>query len=121
MATAQSSTDADVQESCSLCSSKYKRSRPSFCKCQHCSISLCIDCTKEHHDILLQDVYQVSHEYNQIKELVQKKQRTIADETAQSIEDVNKYFETYIDELGKIRQQILLNIEQAKQDALVSG
>ncbi|CAF3269979.1 unnamed protein product [Rotaria sp. Silwood2] len=117
MATAAAFSNVDDYECCVLCSSKYNRNRPSFCQCKHCSIPLCLDCMKEHHDEVLQDVAQISHQYNELQELIRTKQKMIVDETNKSIEDVNEYFKTYINELLEIQQRINLDIEIAKQDA----
>ncbi|CAF1635755.1 unnamed protein product [Rotaria magnacalcarata] len=117
MATASVLSNTDDYESCAFCLSKYSRTRASFCQCKHCSTPLCIDCTKEHHDELLQEVTQVSHQYNELKELLQAKQNIVVDETAKSIEDVNQYFKTYIDELIETQKTIISDIEEAKQNA----
>ncbi|CAF3043980.1 unnamed protein product [Rotaria socialis] len=117
MATASVLSNTDDCEPCAFCLSKYSRTRASFCQCKHCSTPLCIDCTKEHHDELLQEVTQISHRYNQLKELLQTKHNIIVDETAKSIEDVNQYFKTYIDELIETQKKIISDIEEAKQDA----
>ncbi|CAF1468754.1 unnamed protein product [Rotaria sordida] len=117
MASATSLSNVDDCESCVLCLSKYNRIRPSFCQCKHCSIPLCMDCMKEHHEEVLQDVAQISHQYNELKELVEVKQKMIVDETTKSIEDVNQYFKTYINELLETQEKIILDIEKAKQDA----
>ncbi len=106
-------------ESCLLCSSKYNRTRPSFCQCKHCSIPFCLDCMKEHHEELLQNVADISHQYNELQELLQTKKKMIVDETTKSIEHVNRYFETYINELRETQHKIILDIERAKQDAQV--
>jgi hypothetical protein len=119
MAAAPTLVSADDSESCLLCSSKYNRTRPSFCQCKHCSIPFCFDCTKEHHEELLQDVAQISHYYNELQELLRTKQKMIGDETTKSIEHVNQYFETYINELREIQHKIILDVERAKQDAQV--
>jgi flagellar hook-associated protein FlgK len=74
---------------------------------------------KEHHEELLQDVAEISHQYNELQELLQTKQTMIVDETIKSIEDVNQYFETYINELPEIQRKIIFDIERAKQDARV--
>ncbi|CAF4602355.1 unnamed protein product, partial [Rotaria magnacalcarata] len=104
MATASVLSNTDDYESCAFCLSKYSRTRASFCQCKHCSTPLCIDCTKEHHDELLQEV-------------TQAKQNIVVDETAKSIEDVNQYFKTYIDELIETQKTIISDIEEAKQNA----
>jgi hypothetical protein len=119
MATAAALLSADEEESCVLCTTKYNRTRPSFCQCKHCSIPLCLDCMKEHHDEVLQNVTQISHQYNQLQELLQTKQTTIVDETAKFIENVNRYFDTYINELRETQQNIIANLETAQQGAQV--
>jgi hypothetical protein len=119
MATAAALLSADEEESCVLCTTKYNRTRPSFCQCKHCSIPLCLDCMNKHHDEVLQNVTQISHQYNQLQELLQTKQTTIVDETAKFIEDVNRYFDTYINELRETQQNIIANLETAQQGAQV--
>jgi hypothetical protein len=116
MATAAALLSADEEESCVLCTTKYNRTRPSFCQCKHCSIPLCMN---KHHDEVLQNVTQISHQYNQLQELLQTKQTTIVDETAKFIEDVNRYFDTYINELRETQQNIIANLETAQQGAQV--
>jgi hypothetical protein len=74
---------------------------------------------KEHHEELLQDVAQISHLYNELQQLLQTKQMMIVEETAKSIEIVNRYFDVCIDELGDIQRKIIVNMERAKQDAQV--
>ncbi len=119
MASAITTSNNNDSEFCVLCTSKHNRNRPSFCQCKHCSIPLCLDCMKEHHEELLQDVAEISHQYNELQELLQTKQTMIVDETIKSIEDVNQYFETYINELPEIQRKIIFDIERAKQDARV--
>jgi ABC-type transporter Mla subunit MlaD len=74
---------------------------------------------KEHHEELLQDVAQISHQYNELQQLIQNKQMMIFDETAKSIEDVNRYFDTYIDQLRDTQKKIIANMEIVKQNAQV--
>jgi hypothetical protein len=74
---------------------------------------------KEHHEELLQDVGQISHQYNELQQLIQNKQMMIVDETAKSIEDVNRYFDTYIDQLRDTQKKIIVNMEVVKQNAQV--
>jgi hypothetical protein len=74
---------------------------------------------KEHHEELLQDVAQISHQYNELQQLIQSKQMMITDETAKSIEDVNQYFDTYIDQLRDTQKKIIADMEVAKQNAQV--
>jgi len=74
---------------------------------------------KEHHEELLQNVADISHQYNELQELLQTKKKMIVDETTKSIEYVNRYFETYINELRETQHKIILDIERAKQDARV--
>ncbi len=119
MASAIITSNNGDTESCVLCSSNHNRSRPSFCQCKHCSIPLCLDCMKEHHEELLLDVEQISHQYNELQELLQTKPMMIAEETAKSIENVNQYFEIYINELRDTQQKIIESMEKAKQDAQV--
>jgi hypothetical protein len=73
---------------------------------------------KEHHEIL-QNVAPLSHQYNELKQLVETKQKMIADETTKTIHDVNHYFDTYITELRETQQIIIEDIQVAKQDAQV--
>ncbi|CAF3225128.1 unnamed protein product [Rotaria sp. Silwood2] len=101
MATAKKLSNVDDSESCASCSNKYNRIRHSFCLCKHCSTPLCMDCMKEHHEEVLQDLAQIPHEYNELKELLQKKQKMIA----------------YINELLETQKKIILDIEKAKEDA----
>jgi flagellar hook-associated protein FlgK len=74
---------------------------------------------KEHHEELLQNVAQISHQYNELQELLQKKQTMIVNETTTSIENVNQYFDIYIKELRDTQQKIIESMEKAKQDAQV--
>jgi len=74
---------------------------------------------KEHHEELLQDVAQMSHQYNELQQLIQNKQMMIVDETAKSTEDVNRYFDTYIDQLRDTQKKIIANMEIVKQNAQV--
>ncbi len=119
MASAITTSNNNDSESCVLCTSKHNRNRPSFCQCKHCSIPLCLDCMKEHHEELLQDVAEISHQYNELQELLQTKQTMIVDETTKSIENVNQYFDNYILELRETQCKIILDIERAKKDAQV--
>jgi hypothetical protein len=73
----------------------------------------------EHNNELLQNAAQISHHYNELQQIVQTKQKLIADETAESIKSVNEYFETYINQLRRTQQKIITDIEKAKQDAQV--
>jgi hypothetical protein len=119
MATASTTFDNDDCETCTLCTSKHNRIRPSFCLCKHCSIPLCLDCMKEHHDEVLQNVAQISHQYNELQELIQTKQKVIDNESTKLMDDVNQYFDTYINELRETQQNIIADIETGKQDAQV--
>jgi hypothetical protein len=74
---------------------------------------------KEHHEELLQDVAQISHQYNELQQLIQSKQTMIVDETAKSIENVNQYFDTYIDQLRDTQNKIIADMEVVKQNAQV--
>ena len=112
-------TSADEYKSCVSCPGKHNHTHLPFCQCTHCSISLCLGCMKEHHDEVLQDVAQFSLQYHLLKQRIQTKQKMIVDETAKSIDDVNKYFDAYIDELRETQQKIIANLETVKQDALV--
>ena len=105
----------DHEDSCTLCSTKYGRTRPSFCQCKHCSIPLCIDCMKEHHDELLQSVAEISHHYNELHQLIKIKQTTIVDKATKATENINRYF----DELRAKQMKMLLDVEAVKQKAQV--
>ena len=105
---------------CVLCPRNHNSNRPSFCQCKHCSILLCLDCIKEHHDEVLQNVAQISHQYNELQRLIQTKQKMIVEETMKSVADVNRYFEAYINELRETQQKIIKDIERATQDAQVN-
>jgi phosphopantothenate synthetase len=74
---------------------------------------------KEHHDEVLQNVAQISHEYNELQEFIQLKQMTIVDEIAKFTEDVNRNFDTYINELRETQQKIIEDLEITKHDAQV--
>jgi ElaB/YqjD/DUF883 family membrane-anchored ribosome-binding protein len=74
---------------------------------------------KEHHDEVLQNVAQISHQYNELQELIQTKQKVIDNESTKSMDDVNQYFDTYINELRETQQNIIADIETGKQDAQV--
>ncbi len=74
---------------------------------------------KEHHDDILQNVAQLSHQYNELQELLKTKQKMIADQTTKTIDDVNQYFDTYITELRQTQQKIIEDLQVAKQDAQV--
>ena len=119
MATTTQSSGIDGFEPCALCPTKHHRNRPSFCQCKHCSIPLCVDCLKEHHEELLQDVAQISHQYNELQQLLQTKQTMIFDETTKSIEEANRYFESYMNELRETQRKIIAEMERAKQHARV--
>ena len=73
----------------------------------------------EHHQELLQTVAHISHEYNEVQELLQTKQKMVADETTRSMQDVNQYFDSYIDELRATQLEITTGISKAKEDAEV--
>lgn len=104
---------------CTLCEKKYNRLRPSFCQCKHCSVPMCVDCMKEHHDELLQQAAQISHEYNGVKDLLKSKQNMVTDTAELSVKSINHYFDSYIDDLRKNQKEILRQIGQAQQDAQV--
>ena len=76
---------------------------------------------REHHEELLQDAEQISHQYNELQQLLQTKQTMIIDETTKSIEDVNQYFESYMNELRETQQRIIAEMEKVKQHAQVRG
>jgi flagellar motility protein MotE (MotC chaperone) len=69
---------------------------------------------KEHHDELLQNIAQASHQYNELQDLFQKKQKMIVEETTKFLENVNQYFETYINELRQTQQKIIAVTENAQ-------
>jgi hypothetical protein len=107
--------DDDHGDSCTLCSIKYERTRPSFCQCKHCSIPLCVDCMKEHHDELLQSVAEISHHYNELHQLIKTKQTVIINRATKVTENINRYF----DELRAKQMKMLVDVEAAKQKAQV--
>jgi alpha/beta superfamily hydrolase len=74
---------------------------------------------KEHHDDILQNVAQLSHQYNELQELLKTKQEMIVDQTTKTIDDVNHYFDIYITELRQTQQKIIEDLQVAKQDAQV--
>lgn len=119
MASAKATAKSTRSDYCVLCSTKHNRTRASFCQCQHCSIPLCFECMKQHHDELLQDVEQISHQYNELRQLVQSKQNTIEEETAKYAADVHRYFDSYIDQIRVTQKNILEEMENAKQKAQV--
>ena len=119
MATATARFTTEENESCTICVNKYNRTRSSFCQCKHCSIPLCFDCMKQHHDELLQDVERMSHRYNELRQLVQNKQTMIDEDTSKCAIDVNRYFDSYINQLGITRNKILEQMKNAKQQAKV--
>lgn len=119
MASAKATAKSARAEYCVLCTTKHNRTRASFCQCQHCSIPLCFECMKQHHDELLQDVEQISHQYNELREFIQGKQKMIDEETMKCAADVNRYFDGYIDELRATQKTILEEMEKAKQKAHV--
>ncbi len=120
MASAAPTLSKSGSDTCVLCTSNYNRTRPSFCQCQHCSIPLCFDCMKEHHEALLQDVTEISHQYNELQQLIQTKQMMVVDETTKCILDVNQYFDTHIDQLRETQKKIIANMDVAKQNAQVT-
>ena len=103
------------EDTCTFCSTRHNRIRPWFCQCKHCSIPLCIDCMKEHHDELLQSVAEISHHYNELHELIKTKQTTILSKTKEATEDINHYF----DELRAKQMKMLLDVEAVKQKSQV--
>ncbi|CAF1047591.1 unnamed protein product [Adineta steineri] len=117
MTTATSLCTTDDSESCVFCKTKHNRTRPSFCLCKHCSIPLCFDCIKQHHDDILQNLTLLSHQYNQSKQLIQIKQNMILDQTAKAIEYVNDHFDTYIIELRQTQKNIIEDLQTSKQQA----
>ena len=106
-------------ESCSFCLTIHSRTRPSFCQCKHCFISLCLECISQHHNDILQEVLQLSHKCNELQELVLNKQNMIVEETNKTIEDTNSYFDSYIDELRDIQRRVTNDLQKIRQDAQV--
>lgn len=119
MATAVSTSDADESEPCTVCASKYNRARPSLCQCKHCAIPLCFECMKQHNDELLRDVEQLSHQYNELRQLIQSKESMVDEEPAKYVANINQYFDSYIEELRATQRKILADVEIAKQRARV--
>lgn len=119
MATTVSPSTADESEPCAVCASKYNRARPSLCQCKHCSIPLCFECMKQHNDELLQNVEQFSHQYNELRQLIQSKQNMIDEEPAKYVANINQYFDSYIDQLRATQKKTLEEVEIAKQRARV--
>jgi GTPase SAR1 family protein len=76
---------------------------------------------KEHHDELLQNIAKASHQYNELQDLFQKKQKMIVEETTKFVENVNQYFETYINELRQTQQKIIAATENTRQNAQVKN
>ena len=50
---------------------------------------------------------------------MQSKQMMIADETAKSIEEVNQYFDTYVEQLRVLQKKSIANVELVEQNAQV--
>ncbi|CAF0761619.1 unnamed protein product [Adineta ricciae] len=117
MATAAIPPSINDSKSCLFCSTKYDRSRPSICLCQHCSIPLCFECMKQHHDDILQDTAQLSHQYNELRQLFETKKKMIVDETASTIETVNNHFNSYINELLDAQHRIIEELKTTEQQA----
>jgi hypothetical protein len=118
MATA--SAIIDDSDACVLCTSKHNRSRPSFCLCKHCSIPLCLECMNQHHNDILQNVAELSHQYNELQELLQSKQKMIVDESTKTVSEVNGYFDSYVKELRTVQRQIIGDLQTTKEKAQVS-
>lgn len=74
---------------------------------------------KQHHDELLQDVEQISHQYNELRELLQSKQTMIDEDTTKCAVDVDRYFDSYIDQLRTTQKKIREAMEDARQQAKV--
>ena len=111
--------DDDHDDCCTLCSTRHDRIRPSFCQCKHCSIPLCFDCMKEHHEELLQSIAEISHHYNQLQQLIKTNQTLILERTTQAAENINSYFNRRIDELRAMQLTMIVDVEAAKQGAQV--
>ncbi|CAF1420126.1 unnamed protein product [Adineta ricciae] len=117
MAAAAISTSINDSKLCLFCSTKYDRSRPPICLCQHCSIPLCFECMKQHHDEILQDTAQLSHQYNELRQLFETKTKMVIDETASTIETVNNHFNSYINELLDTQHRIIEELRTTEQQA----
>ena len=50
---------------------------------------------------------------------MQSKQMMIADETAKSIEEVNQYLDTYVEQLRVLQKKSIANVELVEQNAQV--
>ncbi|UJR19133.1 hypothetical protein I4U23_022263 [Adineta vaga] len=98
-------------DSCVQCASKYKRTRVSLCRCNHCSVSFCFDCMKEHHEDLQEKITHLSHQYNEVHELYQTKQQMIETEVKNARCEVDEWFNQIIE----AKKKIMDNIEQAEK------
>ena len=101
-------------DSCVECSNKYKRTRASFCRCNHCSASFCFDCMKEHHEELQNKITHLSHKYNEVQELYQTKQKMIEIEAKNVRGDVDEWFNRII-ETKKKMMDIIEEAEKHQQ------
>ena len=100
---------------CVECSNKYKRTRASLCRCNHCAVSFCFDCMKEHHEELQDKSTHLSHQYNEVHELYQTKQKMIEVEATNARRDVDEWFNQIIE----AKKKIMDNIEEAEKQGQV--
>jgi 3-methyladenine DNA glycosylase AlkD len=108
-------------QNCSLCLSKYQRTRPSTTTCTHCSLLLCSDCMNDHNNELSQNVTQLFHQFHELEQLLETKQTMVATEFLQSTEEISQCVKTYNNNLVDTIQTITAGIGDAKQDAEVIG
>ena len=104
---------------CSLCSDRHDRPRQSVCTCNHCSRPLCSDCMASHVDELPQTITQFTHQLNQLEQEFDLKQVRIQEEVSESTDEIVQYFQTYINELMRAYQTILIGVVRSEQDAKV--
>jgi hypothetical protein len=74
---------------------------------------------KDHNDELQQNVAQVSNRYNELKQVINTKQKLITDETIKSKEQINEWFRKHITNLNTEKARIDLEIEKAEKEAQV--
>jgi hypothetical protein len=74
---------------------------------------------KEHNDEIQQNIAQVSNQYNELKELINKKKDLIKNETIKSKEQMNEWLKNYIANLILEKAKIDADIEKAEKEAQV--
>ncbi|CAF1216757.1 unnamed protein product [Adineta steineri] len=110
------STDSQNKE-CYYCTEEYNRFRLSVTNCSQCKLSLCSECSLNHHKIHDQEISEIKIIYDDLRNKINEKEKYINDTSHESIEIVINWYQKLINDLIETQSQIVNNIEYERDQA----